>query len=111
MAGVQNQLPQEQKIKCNAAREWAWQHDEREEEASKHRAEKKDEQNGRFKLFLLREINTVHELLCTRIAVYLHVTWLAVTVHAICEGLIIELLCENSQRLKAVNYSYKKAPL
>ena len=53
MAGVQNQLPQKQKKtkqknKCNAAREWAWQHDGREEEASKHRAEKKDEHNGRF---------------------------------------------------------------
>ena len=50
-----------QKSYRSAAREWALQHDGRKEEATKHIAEKKDEHIGRFKLFLHREINTVHE--------------------------------------------------
>ena len=55
MTGLQNQLPQKQtKNKRSAAREWTWQHNEREEGATKHRAEKKDEHTGRFKLFVLR---------------------------------------------------------
>ena len=58
--------------KISAAREWAWQHDEREEEETKHRAEKKDEPIGRFKLFLLRVISTLHEFSCTCNAVYVH---------------------------------------
>ena len=45
-----------QKNKHSLAREWAWQHNEQEEEATKLRAEEKDEKIGRFKLFLVREI-------------------------------------------------------
>ena len=61
MAGLQNQLPQMQtnkKNKCSAAREWAWQHNEWEEEATKYRAEKKDEHIGRFKLFIFEGLLT-----------------------------------------------------
>ena len=73
--------------KHSTAREWAWQRDEWEEEATKKRAEKKDEHIGRFKLFLLRKINTLHKLSCTHDAVYVHITCMTVTWHANCEGL------------------------
>ena len=74
MAGLRNQLPQKQtKNKRSTAREWAWQHNEREEKATKHRVEKKDEHIGRFKLFLLREINTLHKFSCTGNAVNVYV--------------------------------------
>ena len=74
--------------KISAARERARQHDEREEEATKHRAEKRDGHIGRFKSFLQRGVNTLHEFSCTRNAVCEHVTYTVVTVHAICEGLM-----------------------
>ena len=38
----------------SAAREWAWQHDKKEKDATKHKVEKKDEHIGRLKLFLHR---------------------------------------------------------
>ena len=50
---------------------------------------KKKEHIGRFKLFLHRGINTLHEFSCTCNAVCVHVTCTVVTVHAICEGLEI----------------------
>ena len=58
----------------SAAREWAWQHNGRKKEATKHRTEK-DEHIGRFKLFFNRQINTIHEFSCMHNAVYVHVTW------------------------------------
>ena len=58
MAGLQNWLPwkqtNKQKNQRSAAREWEWQYNEREKEATKDRAEKKDEHIGRFKLLLHR---------------------------------------------------------
>ena len=48
---------------------------------------KKEEHIGRFKLFLHRGINNVHEFSCMCNAVCVHVTCTVVTVHAICEGL------------------------
>ena len=45
------------------------QYGEREEEATKHREEKKDERIGRFKYFLYRKINTVCEFSGTRNAI------------------------------------------
>ena len=75
------------KNKLSAIREWAWQHEEWEEEATKHRAEKKDEHVGRLKSFFLREINTMHKILCICNAVYVYIMCMVITVHAICEGL------------------------
>ena len=46
----------------------------------------------RFKLFLYRGINTVHEFLCTRNAVCVDVTYTVLTVRAICEGLFVSFL-------------------
>ena len=50
-----------QKNHHSAARYQAWQHDEGEEEAIKRMAKKKERHIGRFKLFLHKGINTVHE--------------------------------------------------
>ena len=50
-------------------------------------AEKKKEHNGRFKLFLLRGVNTVQEFSCTCNVMYVHVTCTVVTAYAIREGL------------------------
>ena len=61
MAGLQKQLPQKQTIiQRSVSREWVWQHDER-EEATKYRAEKKDEHNGRFQLFLHTGFTLFHQ--------------------------------------------------
>ena len=73
------------------ARQWAWQHDEQ-EEATKHRAEKKDEHIGRIKLFLHREISNMHRFLCMQNAIYVHVMCLVVIEHVISEGLTMLLL-------------------
>ena len=54
--------------------ERVWSHSEQEEEVTKHRAEKKAEHIDRFKLFLQRGINTVHEFSCTRKVVCVVVT-------------------------------------
>ena len=75
------------KTQDSAAREQACQHGEQEEEATKHKAEKKDEHMGRFKLFLHSQINTMHKFLWTYNAVCVHATCTVVTMHAICEGL------------------------
>ena len=63
-----------------------WQNDEQ-EEATKHRAGEKEENIGRFKLFLHRGINSVHKFLCTCNTVCMHITCTVVTVHGIFEGL------------------------
>ena len=60
MAWLQNRFMLKQKNHHSAARYQAWQHDEGEEEAIKRMAEKK-KHIGRFKLFLHKRINTVHE--------------------------------------------------
>ena len=62
------------KKKHTEAIERVWSHSEQEEEVTKHRAEKKAEHIDRFKLFLQRGINTVHEFSFTRKAVCVVVT-------------------------------------
>ena len=76
MAGLRNWLAQKQKNQRIAAMEWTWQHNE----------QKRRQPNGRFKLFLHKEINTLHEYSCTPNSVFVHVTCSVLTVHAICEG-------------------------
>ena len=72
---------------AQTARDRAWQHDQQ-EEATKQR-QKKDEQIGRFKSFLDRQINSVHEFSGMHNDVCVHVTYTVVTVHANCKVLII----------------------
>ena len=50
----------------------------------------------------------MHEFLCTRNAVYAHVTYTVVTVHAICEGLLDatgDLVLDDLAIPKAVKFS------
>ena len=47
----------------------------------------KEEQIGRFKLFLHRGINGIHKFLHTFNAVCVHVTYAVETMHAICKDL------------------------
>ena len=63
---------------------------------------KKDKHIDRLKVFLHREINTVHKFLCADNVIYMHVTCTAVTMHAICEGLMI-VTCMHS-----INVNKKK---
>ena len=53
---------------------------------------KKEEHIGRFKLFLHKGINNVHEFLHTYNATCVHVT--VITVHTICEGLLLFLFAD-----------------
>ena len=51
------------------------------------RKNEKKKNIGRFKLFLHGGINTMHKFLCTCNSVCMHVTYMIVTAHAICERL------------------------
>ena len=104
MVGLQNHFHKnkQKKNRRSAGREKAWQHSEWEEDATKHRAEKKDEHSGSFKLFLHRVINIMPEFSCTLNPVCVDVTYTVVTVHAICEGLL-----NNHYDNLVVNFSLK----
>ena len=66
---------------------------------------------GRFKLFLHRGINIVHEFSCTRNAVCVHVTRTVVTMHAICEGMKHKSLLQGDAIILDVsNKGYPKYP-
>ena len=70
MAGQQNQLPWKQKNKkISAVQPGSLQ----QEEATKHRVEKEEENIGRLKLYLQSEVNTVHKFFCLRNSIYVHV--------------------------------------
>ena len=80
------------KQKSGPARERAWQNHEREEEATKHRTEKKTNTMADSNYFYTEESNTVHGFLCKPNIACMHVTYTFVTVHAICEGLVMRLI-------------------
>ena len=85
MAGLQNRLPQKQTKRIRAAQrgsEYGYTMNKTRRQPSTR--QRKDKHVGRFKLFLHRRINTVHEFSCTRNAVCVHVMYTVLTVRKLC---------------------------